>query len=550
MSKAFRRGREEDKKAAAAAALDDTQVEKAMEDSADGAASSVAFASNARINAAAGASATAAAAAPAPPPPASSSATTSAEAAPHAEATTVVSATSAVAGADGTGPVSADSPAVTGAQATREKILVVEPSAAPRVSVQALSSTPAAATAGGVGSGRGRPSTLGRPGMAPAKVSMPIVGGRAAWNKFLASTAPGESAPDGPGASTAEASADSGGGQRTDTAEGGVGRGPEESDSTAAAAEEQAGVLAARGPRGFKSAADSQEGPNKGPAGAFSGNAMWRLSAGATSAANRARSGVAANGHGGYSNPLAAMRAGGNGAASGDGADGGASGGGGVANPLAGLRGAASMGGAGTANPLARGRGARPGGAGGVANPLARGSTSTASGGVLRSGPSVSAGAAEPAMPSGGVTNAEDVNVAEAAAMGAEGVASTSTSTGGNKRSALGGALDVDRPTEFRAIGSNGSWPKSEIPMPPRRSKRAEPQVDADPGQAKVGGLVVSVSSLFFFSRARIACTMLPKTVKVPGLVGCIVCFCSDGCRCGGGGGEELLCAFLKVRAT
>ena len=426
-----------------------------------------------------------------------------------------------------------DGSAATGAatQAVHGKSTVVEPSAAPRVSVQGLSSTstshttakagPAAglsatASAGGLGGARGRPSALGRPGMAPAKVSMPIVGGRAAWNKFLASTAPGESGSDVPGASTANASADSGGQGTGDgaSAEGGS----EDGDLTAdaAAVEEQDEVLAARGPRGFKSAAESQEGPNKGPAGAFSGNAMWRLAAGASSAANRTRSGVAANGHGGYANPLAAMRAGGTGASgagSGGGADG-AAGGGAVANPLAGLRGAASMGGAGRANPLARGRGARPGGAGGVANPMLRGGVaggtanplaraSTVSGGMLSSVPPGPGADEAPAMPSGGVTasaatNAEDEGDGEVAAVGAEGEASASE--GGTKRAAIDGAIDLDRPTEFRAIGSNGSWQTGgRIPIPPRRPARAQPEVEADPGQAKVGGLVVSTASRVCF---------------------------------------------------
>eukprot|EP00752_Nemacystus_decipiens_P003234 g2992.t1 len=444
----------------------------------------------------------------APPPPAAaaaspSSATSvpSAETAPHTE---VPAPKPALARPDG-------------------KSLVVEPSSAPRVSVQALPSTstilrgstkagPAAglSATGGLGGARGRPSALGRPGMAPAKVSMPIVGGRAAWNKFLASTAPEEAASDAAGgAATATATATAMVDASTD------GSGVQRTDTGGDAVEEQDELLATRGPRGFKSAADSQEGPNKGPAGAFSGNAMWRLAAGTSSAANRARSGVAANGHGGYSNPLAAMRTGGIGAAAaaaaggGSGTDGALGGGGSVANPLAGLRGAASMGGAGTANPLVRGRGARPGGAGGIANPMLRAggaggtanplaSASAASGGVLSSGPSATGPATKAAMPSGGVTaaaaaSAEDVGKMVTAA-GARGVAST-TSAGGTKRAAVEGAIDLDRPTEFRAIGNNGSWHKGGIPVPPRRPRRAEPQVEADPGQAKVGGLVMALQN-------------------------------------------------------
>ena len=482
---------------------------------------------------AAGASATAAAATmatPSPPlPPASSSSSAA-----------VVSPAEADPGAK----LSAPSPAAAAAAPARldakNSVVDVEPSSAPRVSVQALPSTstmsqastkagPAAgfsatATAGGLGGGvRGRPSTLGRPGMAPAKVTMPIAGGRAAWNKFLASTATGESAPGAAGgASTAEASAGGGGGgsgsgsggQRTDAGASTEG-GSEDGDSTAADfVEEQDEILARRGPRGFNSAADSQQGPNKGPAGAFSGNAMWRLAAGASSAANRARSGVAANGHGGYSNPLAAMRAGGGNGTAAAGAAGGTDGalgvGGSVANPLAGLRGAASIGGAGAANPLVRGRGARPGGAaggianpmlraggtGGTANPLARGSA--ASGGVMSSVPSASGPATKAAMPSGGVT-ASAASSAEGEGEATTVAAWEITSAGGTDRAVMEGAIDLDRPTEFRAIGNNGSWHKGGIPVPPRRSRRAEPQVEADPGQAKVGGLVVSVAVFFVF---------------------------------------------------
>eukprot|EP00903_Cladosiphon_okamuranus_P008330 g8013.t1 len=497
---------------------------------ADGAAPFEVFTPTRKADAA-GASATAASTAPTPPPPpppppaSSSSATVSAQAAPPAEAP---ARSVPPEGVDGTGPAAVDGPEVTGAaaaQAVHGNKPIVEPSAAPRVLGQAVSSTsnphvstkaglgrPAAglsatATAGGLGGTRGRPSALGRPGMAPTKVSMPIVGGRAAWNKFLAGTAPGgESAPDDAEASIADASAD-GDGQGTDAgacAEGSGGY--EESDSSADLVEEQDEVLATRGPRGFKSAADSQEGPNKGPAGAFSGNAMWRLTIGASSAANKVKSGVAANGHGGYSNPLAAMRAGGNGAAARGGADG-AMGGGGVANPLAGLRGAASMGGAGTANPLARGRGrgARTGGAGGIANPMLRGGGAggianplarapTVSGGMLSSGSSGPA-AKEPATPSGGVT--ASAAAAAEVMVGVEGVAPTSTSTseGATTRASIDEAIG-DRPTEFRAIGSNGSWQKGgRIPIPPRRPKRAEPRVEANPGQAKVGGLVMALQN-------------------------------------------------------
>lgn len=250
-------------------------------------------------------------------------------------------------------------------------------------------------------SGLARPrSMLGRPGRAPVKVNMPIVGGRAAWNKFLASEKAEET--DAAGAavnsssSAADATTTNGGSCKQDgnatasTAASDVG------DSLAGAGTERVseeGVVAngvagdecvsaveRRGPpRGFK-APVTAEGPNKGPAGAFSGNSMWRLAGGSSSASSAAKNSLAANGHGGYSNPLAAMRANGGAAAEGS-ASGGAGSGAAenVANPLAGLRGVGGTAGMVRANPLARGSVANPltrGGAGGTLNPLARGGRS------------------------------------------------------------------------------------------------------------------------------------------------------------------------------
>ncbi|CAM9118787.1 unnamed protein product, partial [Scytosiphon promiscuus] len=241
----------------------------------------------------------------------------------------------------------------------------VEPSSAPRVQLKGLSSTatlpfstkatpaptlsstealPGARRAVLGGGARGRSSALGRPGTAAAKVTMPIAGGRAAWNKFLATTTPGEAERGEGEGEAAAAAASSTDALRRDGDDGGAsarrdGAGcPEKQGATSPAEVEQAPVVPDRAPRGFKSAAEAQEGSNKGPAGAFSGNAMWRLAGSTTSAASRARTGIAANGHGGYSNPLAAMRAGGDGAGSGTGIT---AGGTAMANPLAGLRGAA-----------------------------------------------------------------------------------------------------------------------------------------------------------------------------------------------------------------
>lgn len=233
-------------------------------------------------------------------------------------------------------------------------------SPSPRHSVLSTTTPTSTISGGGRGSSGARTrSMLGRPGAAGVKVAMPIAGGRAAWNKFLATAAPDAvDETDDAAASTICASL---AGENT-------GRAGSSTDGDGGCAERHAtaepdAALAARGPRGFKNPI-GLEGPNKGPAAAFSGNSMWRLTATTSAAAGRARAGVAANGHGGYSNPLAAMRGGGGGS----GLAAAAVAGGGTANPLAGLRGAAGMGGAGVANPLARGNGARPGG--GMENPM------------------------------------------------------------------------------------------------------------------------------------------------------------------------------------
>lgn len=256
----------------------------------------------------------------------------------------------------------------------------------------------AAAAAAARKSGTARPrSMLGRPGRAPLKVTMPIVGGRAAWNKFLATADAeetdtagtiGKSSPSTVDATTKNGSC----GKQSDNATGLTATSDVEDslDSAGAKRVSEEGIVAdgvasdvgvsaveRRGPpRGFK-APVAEEGPNKGPAGAFSGNSMWRLAGGASSTSSAAKNSLAANGHGGYSNPLAAMRANGGVAAAGS-ASGGACSGpvGNVANPLAGLRGVGGTAGLARANPLARGSVVNPltrGGAGRSMNPLARG---------------------------------------------------------------------------------------------------------------------------------------------------------------------------------
>ncbi|CAM9494693.1 unnamed protein product [Ectocarpus sp. 6 AP-2014] len=428
----------------------------------------------------------------------------------------------------------------------------VEPSPAPQNYLRPSSTLPStmavlAGGSGGGGGGGGRPrsSALGRPGMPSAKVTMPIAGGRAAWNKFLATTAQGESeesaaAADGDGEREEKEGIEASSGE----GDAGVGAsGSKAGNAVAAASGNHAATLAAKGPRGFTNPAQSQEGPNKGPAGAFSGNSMWRLAGGTAEGAGRARSGVAANGHGGYSNPLAAMRA----AGSGSGAEtssGGGGAGGGVANPLAGLRGAASMGGAGVSNPLARGRGLRAGGsrAGGMANPMLRSGGGDMGGlargigggvppfsssvgttgrtapppppprddeGSLSPGPAtmppLSSSPTEmgraPAIPAamswGPSPSSADTT---AAAAGDDGDATEAAASigggGGEGNAAMRRGRGSERPpTEFRAIGSNGSWPTDGALVPPRRraaARGAQPHsvTERDPGQEKVGGLV------------------------------------------------------------
>ncbi|CAM9676489.1 unnamed protein product, partial [Ectocarpus sp. 4 AP-2014] len=422
----------------------------------------------------------------------------------------------------------------------------VEPSSAPQNCLRPFSSSTIPSTmavlAGGGGGGRPRSAALGRPGMPSAKVTMPIAGGRAAWNKFLATTAQG-----GPEESAAAADGDGerekkeGGEALSAEGEAGVGAsGSMAGNAVAAGSGNHAATLAAKGPRGFTNPAQSQEGPNKGPAGAFSGNSMWRLAGGTAAGAGRARSGVAANGHGGYSNPLAAMRAGGSGGGAETSSGGG--GGGGVVNPLSGLRGAASMGGAGVSNPLARGRGPIAGGrrVGGMANPMLRGGGGdvgglargtgggvppfSSSGGTtgrtapppppprdnegslspgpatmppLSSSPTEMGGA--PAIPAamswGPSPSSADTTTAAAGNDGHATEAAASTGGGeGNAAMRRGGGSERP-PTEFRAISSNGSWPTDGALVPPRRraaAREAQPHsvTERGPGQEKVGGLV------------------------------------------------------------
>ncbi|CAN0123375.1 unnamed protein product, partial [Ectocarpus sp. 8 AP-2014] len=179
-----------------------------------------------------------------------------------------------------TGPEAVDDGAA--APAEGEGRGTVEPSPAPQNYLRTLSSSTSPSTmavlaggsggGGGGGGGRPRSSALGRPGMPSAKVTMPIAGGRAAWNKFLATTAQGESeesaaAADGDGEREEKEGVEASSGE----GDAGVGAsGSKAGNAVAAASGNHAATLAAKGPRGFTNPAQSQEGPNKGPAGAFS----------------------------------------------------------------------------------------------------------------------------------------------------------------------------------------------------------------------------------------------------------------------------------------
>lgn len=380
---------------------------------------------------------------------------------------------------------------------------------------------------GGVVGARPR-SMLGRSGTLASKVTMPIVGGRAAWNKFLADADVNDDA----AASTV--------GVDEDAQEDGSDDANAESDTPQRLSE-------ARAPRGFKQPI-GQGGPNKGPAGAYSGNAMWRLAGGAKSAAGRAKAGVSANGHGGYSNPLAAMRAGGGGSGFPASREPGATN---IANPLAGLRGASGMGGAGVSNPLARRRGGpssrmgagnamanpmlseRYGGAGsalqnfhsgpknGIANPLA-----AAAAAGMRTRSNSSAGELSPTatavfippvgegnMESNGDSDSDGASefapVINTATLPAPPtvvpdvtppVTNVPAAEESSKLQAVGAADSENGMAEFRAIGSDGNWAKAiRLPPPSQLRGRAlqrieqENKADRNPGQARVASVVVSV---------------------------------------------------------
>lgn len=162
-------------------------------------------------------------------------------------------------------------------------------------------------------------SVLGAVGRSPAminpKMPLPIVGGRAAWSKFLSGAANASQESGGDGGVGDKEEARHTGASRGDSSSEGDGEDSGDGSKVTTAAADAAGgkaevgtTLGFRGPpRGFREPV-GLDGPNKGPAGAFAGNRMWRLAGGAGAAASRARVGLAANGHGGYSNPLAAMR--------------------------------------------------------------------------------------------------------------------------------------------------------------------------------------------------------------------------------------------------
>lgn len=356
-----------------------------------------------------------------------------------------------------------------------------------------------------VEAGRKR-STLGRRDRPSVKVTMPIVGGRAAWDKFLADAGvnddddAAESAfrgdgPDGAGAGVKK--------KHREVEEGAIAESAEASSSDDSADEDD--TLNERVPRGFKDPVNV-DGPNKGPAGAFSGNAMWRLAGGASGAANRARSGVELGGDGGFSNPLSAMRAvdsrvslpGANGAR-----------GGVFPNPLAGVRGAAGMTNAGIANPLARGRGALSG-AVGVVNPLVgggRGVRAVTANHLARR--SIGAVTANQGENSNGLTEGLPASTVEgrrtSSAEASLRVSSFSPEYPSDFVSASAGAggedfaADASNAMDFDGMKAVGSRVKDVMPsVVPRR--RARSSIDnevphgsyRDPGQAKVASVVVS----------------------------------------------------------
>ena len=254
--------------------------------------------------------------------------------------------------------------------------------ASPREPVKSMPASMIASLSPKLPAGSRKHSSLGRRGQPLVKVNMPIVGGQAAWNKFLA-----DAVAEGEGTCRIEDDDAAGSAFHGDEARGSVDA--EKDGEKKEYGDDQDPLHIERAPRGFKNPVQA-EGSNKGPAGAFSGNSMWRLAGGATSAANHTRSGLKVNGDGGFSNPLAARRASSARKTPEIGkAEGGAARGGESLNPLSGLRGATAMNGVGIANPLARGRSLRLGTAGavnlpldgigaGTTNPMARRATSAA----------------------------------------------------------------------------------------------------------------------------------------------------------------------------
>ncbi|CAN0011264.1 unnamed protein product [Ectocarpus fasciculatus] len=189
------------------------------------------------------------------------------------------------------------------------------------------------------------------------------------------------------------------------------------------------------------------------------------------------------------------------------------------------------MGGAGVSNPLARGRGPRAGGsrAGGMANPMLRsggggdmGGLARGAGGIPRFSASSSSvgttggrtmpppppppprddeGSLSPGPATMPPLSSSPTEVDRAPAIPAAkswGPSPASVDTTATAAAAAGDNDDGDAaerpPTEFRAIGSNGSWPTDGAFVPPRRRAARGAQLpsetERDPGQEKVGGLV------------------------------------------------------------
>ncbi|CAM9118865.1 unnamed protein product [Scytosiphon promiscuus] len=108
---------------------------------------------------------------------------------------------------------------------------------------------------------------------------------------------------------------------------------------------------------------------------------------------------------------------------------------------------------------------------------------------------SSTAGSTSSPNPDGGVQKSTAASPVSAGVCPPAGHEAGAVDPSENKGAAAGGPLEEDMPVEFRAIGSNGSWQRSKMVIPPRRpaSEPRHTNADRDPGQAKVGGLVMAL---------------------------------------------------------